>query len=322
MRLATLRRGGRDGTLAVVAADGRRAALADGVAPSLQAALDNWDRVAPELERLAHALNSGAAQGFELRCQELASPLPRAYEWVDGSAFLEHVRLVRRARGAAPPATLESDPLVYQGGSGAFLGPCQAFPLTDPAFGLDFEGEVAVILGDTPQGTGAAEAAGVVRLLMLVNDWTLRGLVPAELAKNFGFFCSKPASAFSPFAVTPDELGDAYREGRVHLPLRVSLNGALVGDADAGAMHFSFFDLIAHISRTRAFAAGTIVGSGTVSNADAARGVSCLAERRAREMIEHGAARTPFLERGDRVVIEMLDQQGRSVFGSLDAEVS
>jgi fumarylacetoacetate (FAA) hydrolase len=211
---------------------------------------------------------------------------------------------------------------VYQGGSGSLLGPCEAFPLTDPSFGLDFEAEVAVILGDTPQGTSAARAADHVKLLMLVNDWTLRELVPAELAKNFGFFCSKPASAFSPFAVTPDELGGALRDGRVHLPLTVRLNGIKVGDPDAGAMHFSFHDLVAHICKTRAFTAGTIVGGGTVSNADPARGVCCLAERRAREMIEHGAVQTPFLKAGDRVEIEMLDSLGRNVFGTIREEVS
>ncbi len=321
MRLCTLRRGGRDGTLLVVAADGRRAADASPIAPSLQAALDDWEYKAPELTRLALALDSGLEPGFELRCQDLASPLPRAYEWVDGSAYLEHIRLVRKARGAEPPPTLESDPLVYQGGSGAFLGPCEPFPLSDPSFGLDFEAEVAVVLGDTPQGVRAADAASHVRLVMLVNDWTLRELVPAELAKNFGFFCSKPASSFSPFAVTPDELGGAFRDGRVHLPLEVRLNGQKVGAPDAGAMHFSFHDLIAHISKTRAFTAGTILGGGTVSNADPARGVCCLAERRAREMIEFGAARTPFLKAGDRVEIEMLDAAGRNVFGTISAEV-
>jgi fumarylacetoacetate (FAA) hydrolase len=321
MRLATLRRGGRDGTLLVVAADGQRAADASAVAATLQAALDDWERRAPALSALAQALDRGENPGFALDFDELASPLPRAYEWVDGSAYLEHIRLVRKARGATPPATLESDPLVYQGGSGAFLGPREPFPLRDVLHGLDFEAEVAVILGDTPIGVSAERAAAHVKLLMLVNDWTLRELVPAELAKNFGFFCSKPASAFSPFAVTPDELGAAYRDGRVHLPLRVSLNGARVGDPDAGAMHFSFHDLIAHVSRTRAFTAGTILGSGTVSNADPARGVCCLAEQRAREMIAHGAPRTPFLTAGDRVHIEMVDDSGRSVFGGIDEEV-
>ncbi len=226
--------------------------------------------------------------GEPLDIARLGPPLPRAYEWIDGSAFLEHVRRVRKARGASPPATLETDPLVYQGGSGVLLGPRDDIPLVDPAWGLDFESEVAVILGDTPQGTRAADAHANVRLLMLANDVTLRNLVPDELAKGFGFFQSKPATAFSPFAVTPDELGGAWRDGRVHLRLRSIYNGALVGDPDAGEMHFSFFDLIAHIARTRAFTAGTILGSGTVSNADRARGVSCLAERRAIEMIDGG----------------------------------
>ncbi len=322
MRLASLRAGGRDGSLLVVASDGQRATAARAVAPSLQAALDDWERAAPALEALALEVEAGAEPTFELDFDALGPPLPRAYEWIDGSAYLEHIRLVRRARGAAPPPTLESDPLVYQGGSGVLLGPRQPFRLAEAAWGLDFEAEVTVVLGDTPRGSSPASAASHVKLLMLVNDWTLRNLVPDELAKGFGFFCSKPASAFSPFAVTPDELGGAFREGRVHLPLRVTLNGERVGDPDAGAMHFSFFDLIAHVTRTRAFTAGTILGAGTASSSDPARGVCCLAERRAREMIEHGEARTPFLKPGDRVTIEMLDEQGRNVFGTIDEEVT
>ena len=322
MRLASLRAGGRDGSLLVVASDGLRAADARSVAPSLQAALDDWDRSEPGLAALSRAVEAGSMPTFELDFDALGPPLPRAYEWIDGSAYLEHIRLVRRARGAEPPPTLESDPLVYQGGSGVLLGPRQPFRLADPAWGLDFEAEITVVLGDTPQASTADGAASHVKLLMLVNDWTLRNLVPEELAKGFGFFCSKPASAFSPFAVTPDELGAAFRDGRVHLPLRVSLNGERVGDPDAGAMHFSFFDLIAHVTRTRAFTAGTILGAGTASNSDPARGVCCLAERRAREMIEHGAARTPFLKVGDRVTVEMLDEGGRNVFGTIDEEVA
>lgn len=322
MRLATLRDGTRDGALLVIAPDGRRCVSAGAIAPTLQAALDDWERLAPPLEALSRQLASGAVGGDPLDLKALHSPLPRAYEWVDGSAYLNHVRLVRRARGAEPPPTLETDPLVYQGGSGVLLAPTDAIPLADPSWGLDFEGEVVVVLGDTPQGTSAGDAGAHVRLLMLVNDCTLRNLIPNELAKGFGFFQSKPASAFSPFAVTPDELGDAWRGGRLHLPLYVSLNGQRVGDPEAGPeMHFSFFDLIAHIARTRAFTAGTILGSGTVSNEDRARGISCLAERRMIEIIETGAAATPFLKADDEVLIEMRDPSGRSIFGEIRQRV-
>lgn len=322
MRLATRRNGTRDGELVVVARSGRACASARSVAPTLQSALDDWSRAEPALRALAAELDSGRASEEPIGVADLLSPLPRAYEWVDGSAFLSHVRLVRRARGAEPPAGLDTDPLVYQGGSGHLLGPSEDFPLADASWGLDFEGEVAVILGDVPEGTKAEDAARTVRLLVLVNDWSLRGLVPAELSKGFGFFCSKPATSLSPFAVTPDELGAAYRGGRLHLPLSVRLNGVNVGHADAAEMHFSFFELIEHIAKTRSFVAGTLLGSGTVSNDDPARGVSCLVERRAREQIELGAPRTPFLEPGDRVEIEMLDGNGWNVFGTLDARVA
>ncbi|MES1207258.1 MAG: fumarylacetoacetate hydrolase family protein [Pseudomonadota bacterium] len=328
MRLATLRDGTRDGSLVVVARDGRRCARAPGIAPTLQAALDGWNRAAPLLVELAARVDAGAADTEPLDEAALAAPLPRAYEWVDGSAYLNHVRLVRKARGAEPPPTLESDPLVYQGGSGALLGPRDPIPLPpgegDP--GLDLEAEVAVVLGDVARGTSLADASACVRLIVLANDVTLRNLVPGELAKGFGFFVSKPATAFSPFAVTPDELGGAWREGRVHLPLRSSVVRAGGGarqdsDPDAGAMHFSFFDLIAHVARTRDFCAGTILGSGTVSNDDPARGASCLAELRARETIAQGRPATPFLAAGDRVTIEMRAPDGRDIFGRIDQTV-
>jgi fumarylacetoacetate (FAA) hydrolase len=323
MRLATLRDGTRDGALVVVARDGDRAVRPGGALPSLQAALDDWDRAAPALAALAAKLDAGPGgiEGEPLDAARLGPPLPRAYEWIDGSAFLEHVRRVRAARGASPPATLETDPLVYQGGSGVLLGPRDDIPLVDPAWGLDFESEVAVILGDTPLGTRAADAGAHIRLVLLANDITLRKLVPDELAKGFGFFQSKPATAFSPFAVTPDELGDAWRDGRVHLPVRTIYNGTLVGDPGAGEMHFSFFDLIAHIARTRAFGAGTILGSGTVSNADRARGVSCLVERRALEMIDGGHATTPFMSAGDTIAIELRDGAWRDVCGRIEQRV-
>jgi fumarylacetoacetate (FAA) hydrolase len=321
MRLATLRAGGRDGTLVVVRRDGAQFARAAGIAPTLQAALDDWGRARPALEELAMLLDGGAV-GEPVQGEDLHSPLPRAFEWIDGSAFLNHVRLARRSRGAEPPPNLTSDPLVYQGGSGVLLAPTDPIPLGAPDWGLDFEGEVCAILGDVPIGTRAGDAEPHVRLLCLANDVTLRNLVPAELAKNFGFFQSKPATAFSPFAVTPDELGPTWRQGRVHLPLRVHHNERLVGQCDAGEMHFSFFELIEHIARTRAFTAGTILGSGTVSNEDRARGVSCLVERRMIEQLETGTAVTPYLKTGDQVRIEMLDEAGRNVFGSIVQEVS
>ena len=323
MRLATLRDGSRDGRLAVVRGDG--GALAPAPVATLQAALDDWDRCEPVLRAHAAALEVGRVPGAPVVLQRLHAPLPRAYEWIDGSAFLNHVRLVRRARGAEVPPRLEADPLLYQGGSGVLLGPADPIPLLDPAYGLDLEGEVCVVLGDVPQGTRAPDAGRHVRLLALANDVTFRNLVPTELAKGFGFFQSKPATAFSPFAATPDELGDAWRGGRVHLRLRVTLNGALLGDPEAGPeMHFSFFDLVEHAARTRAFTAGTILGSGTVSNADRARGVSCLAERRMLELLDAGPggrATTPFLQLGDRIGIEMLDARGRSVFGRIEQAV-
>jgi len=322
MKLATLKAGGRDGTLVVVSRDGSRAAAAAGIAPTLQAALDDWGRAEPALRTLALEVEGGSAATQPVDVRALAAPLPRAYEWVDGSAFLNHVILVRKARGAEPPETLRSDPLVYQGGSGVLLGPTDDIALADVAWGLDFESEVCVILGDTPQGTSAADAARHVRLVTLANDLTLRNLVPNELAKSFGFFQSKPATAFAPFAVTVDELGDAWHGGRLHLRLRTSYNGNIVGDTDAGPeMHFSFFDLVAHIAKTRAFGAGTIVGSGTVSNADRARGISCLAERRMIEIIDGGKPETPFMKPGDRVHIEMRAPDGTSIFGAIDQTV-
>ncbi len=322
MKLATLCDGTRDGALVVASRDGTRFARAVDVAHSLQCALDDWQRAAPELERLFAALEDGRTDAEPLDFSRLLAPLPRAYEWVDGSAYLSHIKLVRKARGAMPPATLLTDPLVYQGGSGILLGPRSPLELPDKAWGLDFEAEVAVVLGDTPRGVCAGDAERHVHLLTLANDVTYRELVPSELAKGFGFFCSKPATAFAPFAVTPDELDGAWKGGRVHLRLRSYLNGALVGDPEAGdPMHFSFFDLIEHATKTRGFTAGTILGSGTVANEDIARGVSCLAELRMREVLEGGRATTPFLQPGDRVRIEMRNADGENVFGSIEQEV-
>jgi fumarylacetoacetate (FAA) hydrolase len=321
MRLATLRGGGRDGILAVVRHDGQMYAKVNDY-PTLQSALDDWLRAEPVLRDVARRLDGGSEATTPLTMANLCPPLPRAYEWVDGSAFLNHVRLVRRARGAEPPPTLETDPLVYQGGSGVFLAPTEDICLADPAWGLDFEAEIVVFLGDVPQGTKRGAAEAHIRLVGIANDITLRNLVPGELGKGFGFFQSKPATAFGPFAVTPDELGDAWRDGRLHLPVRSIYNGTLVGDPSAGPeMHFSFHDLIEHIARTRGFTAGTILGSGTVSNADRARGVSCLAERRMIEIIDTGKATTPFMAAGDTIAIEVLTDGGRNVFGRIDQRV-
>ena len=326
MKLASLRHG-RDGRLIVVSPDGARFAPATGIAVAMQSAMDEWSRALPLLRALSDDLASGRVQGEPLDVAQLAAPLPRAYEWVDGSAYINHIVLVRKARNAEPPKTLRTEPLVYQGGTSEMMGARDPIRLADPAWGCDFESEVAVILGDVPQGTTKEDAAQYVRLVCLVNDVTLRNLVPTELEKGFGFFQSKPATAFSPFAVTPDELGDAWKAGRVHLPLRTTLTRAgeapyLAGDPDAGPeMHFSFYELIAHIAKTRSFVAGTIVGSGTVSNDDPARGVSCLAERRTRETIETGKPTTPFLGHGDRVQIEMRDASGKSLFGLIDQTV-
>jgi fumarylacetoacetate (FAA) hydrolase len=322
MKLATLRDGTRDGALVVVRHDGAAFVRADDVARTLQAALDAWTSTEPGLRALAQRLDAGALKGEPLDVRQLHAPLPRAYEWVDGSAYLNHVRLVRKARGAEPPPTLETDPLVYQGGSGVLLGPTEDLLLPDPDWGLDFESEVVVVLGDVPLGTRAADAHQYVRLITQCNDVSLRNLVPDELAKGFGFFQSKPATAFGPFAVTPDALGSAWQDGRAHVRVRSTLNGKVVGDTDAGPeMHFSFFQLLEHVAKTRAFTAGTLLGSGTVSNANRARGISCLAEQRMIETIEQGKPRTPFLRAGDQIDVETLDSKGTSLFGRLSQTV-
>jgi fumarylacetoacetate (FAA) hydrolase len=322
MKLASLK-GGRDGRPVVVSRDLTRAVVASGIASTLQAALDDWDRVRPHLEAIYRALNDGKAEGaFAFDEQTCASPLPRAYQWADGSAYLVHVELVRKARGAEMPKSFWTDPLMYQGGSDGFIGPRDQILAADEAWGIDFEGEVAVITGDVAEGSSIAEAEKSIRLVMLVNDVSLRNLIPNELAKGFGFFQSKPASAFSPVAVTTDELGNHWRDGKLHLPLLVQLNGKQFGAPDAGAdMAFNFPQLIAHAAKTRSLAAGSIIGSGTVSNRDRAMGSACIAERRMLEQIEDGAAKTPFLKSGDRVRIEMKDEGGRSIFGAIEQDV-
>jgi fumarylacetoacetate (FAA) hydrolase len=323
LKLASLRRGSRDGVLVIVSRDLSRAIPAPGAATTLQAALDDWARVRPRLEQAAFELESGRAPGaFAFRPGEALSPLPRAHHWVDGSAYVNHVELVRKARGAEMPPSFWTDPLVYQGGSDDFLAPCADAPFVSEDHGIDLEAEVAVVTDDVAIGTSAAAARDHVQLLMLVNDWSLRNLIPAELAKGFGFYQSKPATAFSPVAVTPDELGEDWDGGKVLLPLVSHVNGELLGRPDAGTdMTFDFPRLIEHVTSTRRLGAGSILGSGTVSNYDRSRGSSCLAERRMLEQIEHGRAITPFLRYGDRVRIEMFDRGGRSIFGAIDQRV-
>jgi len=313
----------RDGTLVVVSRDLARCVVAAGIAPTLQAALDNWADAAPHLSQLYYSLNDGWVEGEEIfRTDECASPLPRAYQWADGSAYVTHVELVRKARGAEMPPSFWTEPLMYQGGSDRFLGPTDPILAADESWGIDFEGEVAVITDDVAMGCPATDALEHIKLLMLVNDVSLRNLIPAELGKGFGFFQSKPASTFSPVAVTPDELDAAWRDGKVHLPLTVHFNGEKFGAPNAGEdMTFSFPELIAHAAKTRSLTAGTIVGSGTISNKDRSAGSACIAERRMLEQIESGHAATPFMKFGDRVRIEMFDTEGRSIFGAIDQHV-
>jgi fumarylacetoacetate (FAA) hydrolase len=333
MKLASLRHG-RDGKLVVVSDDLAWHAHAGPEVPTLQAALDDWAHAEPRLRALSEGVNQGAILRERFHEREAASPLPRAYQWADGSAYVNHVALVRQARGAKMPESFWTDPLMYQGGSDAFLGPRDAIPLKDEAWGCDFEAEVAVIVDDVEAGISAEEARKRVRLVMLANDVSLRNLIPGELEKGFGFFQSKPSSAFSPVAVTPDALGEAWRDGKLHLPLHVSLNGEPFGAADAGEdMTFDFGALIAHAAKTRDLAAGAIIGSGTVSNrgadggpgkpvSEGGLGYSCIAEQRMIETIQAGKPSTSFLKRGDRVEIEMFDAKKRSIFGRIEQVVA
>jgi len=323
VKLASRKVGGRDGQLVVVDRALTRFVAVPDIAPALQAALDQWNEVAPLLREVAAAVESGKhpdIRPFDPR--ECAAPLPRAYHWADGSAYVNHVELVRKARGADMPKQFWTDPLMYQGGSDDLLGPCDDVRFVSEEHGIDLEAEVAVVTDDVPIGTSAEQVEPHVKLLMLVNDWTLRNLVPGELAKGFGFYQSKPATGFSPVAITPDELGPAWRDGKVHLPLTSSINGKLLGSPNAGIdMTFDFRRIVAHAARTRRLGAGTIVGSGTVSNVDRSTGSSCLAELRALETIQHGAPRRPFLSFGDVVRIEMLDAAGGSLFGAIEQRV-
>ena len=324
MKLATYKDGSRDGQLVVVSRDLSTAHYATGMAGTLQQALDDWNFVAPQLEDLSATLNHGRARhAFAFDPKQCAAPLPRAYQWADGSAYINHVELVRRSRESAVPESFYHDPLMYQGGSDDFLGPCDPIVCRTEDHGIDFEAEVAVVTGDVPMASTPEQALEGIRLLMLANDVSLRRLIPDELAKGFGFFQGKPATAFSPVAVTPDELGDAWHDGRVHLVMLSTWNGRKVGMCEAGPeMTFHFGQLIAHICKTRNVRAGSIVGSGTVSNKDWANGYSCIAERRAIETIEDGKASTDFMKFGDTIRIEMKGLDGHSVFGAIDQTVA
>jgi len=323
VKLASLKSGGRDGTLVVIDEHLQRAAAVPEHAATLQAALDEWERIAPALESVYEGLNTDASRGFAVDVNDLAAPLPRAYQWLDASAYLSHLERVRRARGADMPPHMYADPLMYQGGSDGSLGPRDPIPAADEAWGVDFEAEVAVVTDDVPMGTPAEAAADHIKLLMLVNDVSLRNLIPDEIAKGFGFVHGKPANAYSPVAVTPGTLGDAWRDNRVHLPLTCRVNGETVGAPLAGEdLHFGFDRLIAHAAKSRRLGAGTIIGSGTVSNQDATRGCACLIEKRTLELLDTGEIQTPFLNYGDRVTIEMLDGNGNSVFGAIDQTVT
>lgn len=323
MKLASYNNGRRDGQLMLVSRDLTKTVAVPAIAHTMQQLLDGWDLLRPQLQELYDALNEGMldnAQAFdEAKC---LSPLPRAYQWADGSAYVNHVELVRKARGAEMPETFWTDPLFYQGGSDSFIAPKADIPLASEDWGIDFESEIAVITDDVPMGVSTDNAAKHIKLLMLVNDVSLRNLIPGELAKGFGFFQSKPSSSFSPVAVTPDELGARWEDSKVHLPLITHLNSELFGRPNAGVdMTFNFSQLIAHVAKTRPLGAGAIIGSGTISNYDRSAGSSCLAEKRMLEVIAEGKATTPFMRFGDTVRIEMLDDNGVSIFGSIDQKV-
>lgn len=324
MKLASLKSGGRDGELIVVDRALRQAVRVPAIAATLQAALDDWQRIGPQLESVYADLLAGRrSDSFPFEARACSSPLPRAYQWVDGSAYVNHVELVRKARGAELPDSFWHEPLVYQGGSDDFIGPCDPIIVPSEDYGIDLEGETAVITDDVPMGTAAADAGIHIKLLMLVNDVSLRNLIPAELAKGFGFYQGKPSTAFSPVAVTPDELGADWRDGTIHRPLTVHLNGERYGEPLCGVdMTFNFPRLIEHATLTRRLGAGTIVGSGTISNYDRSRGSACVAEKRMLETLEHGAPETPFLRFGDRVRLEMFDPDGQSIFGAIEQLVA
>ena len=323
MKLASLKSVSRDGDLVVVSSDNKRALPAgSSKAPSLREALEDWSHVKPNLEKIYKELNEDPNSGFTIDPKALLSPLPRSFAWIDGSAYIQHIKLVRQARGAPLPETLESIPLIYQGGSDTFLSPYEDIPQEDPAHGTDFEAEIGVITNDVPMGVGAEEALKHIVLFVLINDISLRNLIPEELKRGFGFFQSKPSTSFAPFAVTQEELRESWHEGRLHLPMRVEFNGKSFGRADISEMHFHFGQIISHAARTRILSAGTIVGSGTISNKNTKAGCSCIAEKRMLEKIQTGKITTNFMQPDDRIKIEILDKSGRNIFGCIHQKVS
>jgi fumarylacetoacetate (FAA) hydrolase len=324
MKLGTIKDGTRDGTLVVVSRDLTKAVKAEGIARTLQAALDDWQAKAPALATLYSGLNGGRVQvgAFAFDPKHAMAPLPRAYQWVDGSAYLVHAERVRRSRGAELPQSAYTDPLMYQGSSDTMQGPHDDIAMADEAWGIDFEGEIVAVTGDVPMGASEAQCAEAIRLVTIVNDVSLRGLIPAELAKGFGFLHGKPATAFAPVMATPDELGAAWKDGTIHLPLVCTLNGKVVGQCNAGVdMSFGLPRLAAHAAKTRALSAGTIVGSGTVANRDETKGCSCIAEIRAIETIKHGKPATPFMRFGDTIRLDMQDASGASIFGAIEQKI-
>ena len=318
MKLASLKSSHRDGELFVVSKDGKKMAPASSIAHNLRSAVEDWATSKPLLQSLYEDLNAGKAPDTRaVNEEELLSPLPRAFQWIDGSAFIQHIKLVRKSRSAPLPETLYTTPLAYQGAGDSFLAPREDIPLIDNAYGLDFEAEIGVIVDDVPLGISPEGALNHIILIVLINDISLRGLALAELRGGFGFLQSKPSSSFAPFAVSADELGDPWCEGRIHLPLLVDFNGKSFGRANGGEMYFHFGRLISHCAQTRKLSAGTIIGSGTVSNEDSSKGSSCLVEKRTLEKIETGSAKQEFMRDGDQVEIKMLDEEGRNIFGSI-----
>jgi len=322
MKLATLKSSSRDGQLIVVSKDNKKMVLADSISPSLREAVENWSVVKGKLQQLYQDINSGKVTSQELKVENLHSPLPRTFQWIDGSTFIQHIKLVRKSRKAPLPETLNTIPLVYQGAGDSFLAPYEDIPQRDQAYGTDFEGEVGVIVDDVPMGVSSEQALKHIILFVLINDVSLRALALEELKRGFGFLQSKPSSSFAPFAVSPEELGSSWKDGRIHLPLLVNFNGKFFGKADAGEMHFSFSELISHCAKTRKLTAGTIIGSGTVSNEDPTKGSSCLVEKRTLEKINTGTATQPFMSEGDHIEIKMLNEQGENIFGTISQKIT
>lgn len=321
MKLGTLKSSSKDGKLVVISKDNKTWTSAEQIAPNLRIAVENWSEIHPKLEELYKKLNLNQVPAQKVNEKEFLSPLPRTFQWIDGSTFIQHIKLVRKSRNAPLPETLTTIPLVYQGAGDSFLAPTEDIPQSSISHGTDFEGEVAVIVDDVPMGTSTQDAYKHIILFLLVNDVSLRAIALEELKKGFGFLQSKPSSSFSPFAVTKEELGESWKEGRIHLPLLVNFNEGFFGKADAREMHFSFPELISHCAKTRKLTAGTIIGSGTVSNEDDSKGSSCLVEKRTLEKIQTGAAKQPFMKEGDHIEIKMLDKKGHNIFGSISQKV-